>query len=292
MRCRAAAPRLTARSGLALAILLAVLASACASPAAVHRYAGSAALVTAKLPDVGDAIAASCHRTASYRMRRTGEWFGEDSVESACAGRDAATRSIARANRALASYLAALEALADGKVTQLDGTVDDLADEVRDVAGFDTAQVGAIAALSRFASSRAADGYRRTRLRGAIARQNENVQMLTTAIHDILERDFGRYLENDAQAQLMFYRAALTESSAREPLTAILVRDSFDEREAALRERSRAVRTLAQAMLTVGRGHQALYDARDHLGRKELLAAIVTNARELDAAMERVDKAF
>ena len=190
-------------------------------------------------------------------------------MRAACAGRDSALRSLTRANRALAAYFAALEALADGKLTKLDGQVDDLADEVRDVARFDTQQVAAIAALSRFAATRATGGYRRSRLREAIVRENENVQTLTAAMHEMLEQDFARYLANDAEAQTMFYRAALTESSAREPLTAILVRDSFDEREAELAARSRAVQSLGEAMLTVGRGHQALFDARDHLGSKD-----------------------
>lgn len=305
MRCRAAAPRppraaiprLTAAlrltaPRLTVPLLVALSAASCASPVAIHRYAGSAALVTGKLPDVADAIAASCHRTASYRLQRTTAWFGPDSVAAACAGRDSATRSLSRVNRVLAGYLAALEALADGKVPKLDEQVADLADATRDAAGFDKKQVSAIDALARFASTRSADTYRRTRLRDAIVSQNDNVQAITTAMHDILERDFARYLANDGQAQSMFYRAALTESSAREPLTAILVRESFDERESELAERSRAVRALAQAMLTVGRGHQALYDARDHFGGRAVLAAIVANARELDSAMKRVEKAF
>ena len=289
---RAGLPRLTVFPRLTAHPLLAVLAVSCASPAAVHRYAGSATLVTAKVPDVADALSASCHRAASYRLQRTSGWFGADSVDAACAGRDSAMRSLARANRALAAYFAALETLADSKLPKLDAAVNDLADATRDAGSFDKQQVAAVAALSRFAATRVAGGYRRARLRDAIAAQNENVQVVTTAMHQILERDFAQYLANDGQAQAMFYRAALTESSAREPLTAILVRDSFDEREAELAERSRAVRTLGQAMLTVGRGHQALYDARDHLGGKELLAAIVANARELDTAMKRVEKAF
>ena len=289
---RAGIPRLTVSSRLTARFLLVILGAACTSPAAVHRYAGSAALVTAKVPDVADALSASCHRTASYRLQRTGGWFGADSVAAACAGRDSATRSLSRANRALASYFAALEALADSKLPNLNTQVDDLADEVREAAGFDKQQVAAIDALSRFAVTRTAAGYQRARLRDAIAAQNENVQLVTMAMHEILERDFAQYLANDGQAQAMFYRAALTESSTREPLTAILVRDSFDEREAELAERARAVRALGQAMLTVGRGHEALYDARDHLGGKELLATIVANARELDTAMKRVEKAF
>jgi hypothetical protein len=289
---RAGFPRLTVCPRLTAHPLLVLFAASCASPAAVHRYAGSAALVTAKVPDVAEALSASCHRAASYRLQRTGEWFGADSVDAACAGRESAMRNLARANRALAAYFAALEALADNKLPELDAEVNDLADATRDAAGFDKQRVAAVAALSRFAATRTAAGYRRARLRDAIATQNENVQMVTAAMHEMLERDFAQYLANDGQAQAMFYRAALTESSTREPLTAILVRDSFDEREAELAERSRAVRALGQAMLTVGRGHQALYDARDHLGAKELLATIVANARELDMAMKRVEKAF
>ena len=306
MRCRAAGSatswvgiarltflvRLTVGARPIAPLLALLLAGSCGSPAAIHRYAGSATLVTAKVPDVADALSASCHRTASYRLQRVSGWFGADSVAAACAGRDSAIRSLSRANRALAAYFAALEALSDSKVAKLDTHVDDLADETRDAAGFDKQQVAAVAALSRFAVTRAAAGYQRARLRDAIAAQNENVQLVTAAMHQMLERDFAQYLANDGQAQAMFYRAALTESSAREPLTAILVRDSFDERETELAERSRAVRALGQAMLTVGRGHQALYDARDHLGGKALLAAIVANARELDTAMKRVEKAF
>ena len=296
MRCRAAAPR-PLRAGAACLTVTACVAAAlslaaCASPPAIHRYAGSASLVTARFPDVAEALSASCRRAASYRLQRGAEWFGADSVAAACAARDGAIRSLGHANRALASYFAALEALADGKVPKLDAQVDDLADAVGDAGSFDEQQVSAIDALASFAANRAADGYRRARLRDAIAGQNDNVQRLTAAMHDILDRDFARYLANDGQAQSIFYRAALTESAAREPLTAILVRDSFDERETELAERTRAVRALAQAMLTVGRGHQALYDARDHLGGRQLLATIVANARELDAAMKRVDKAF
>ncbi|MFL5560366.1 MAG: hypothetical protein ACJ79K_02730 [Gemmatimonadaceae bacterium] len=294
MRRRAATrPSPRARASRLTFVLPCVLAAhACASPAAIRRFSASATEVTARLPDVADAMSRSCHTTASYRLRRSAQWFGDDSVRAACIGRDSAMRSVARAGHVLADYFAALQSLAGDKVPDLDAALSSFGAGVAEAGGFDEHQVGAINALAKFAASRAADGYRRRRLRDAIVSQNENVQIVTAAIHDILDDDFGRFLANDALAQTSFYRSALTESAARDPLTAILVRDSYDEREAALAERTRAVRALAQAMLTVGRGHQALYDARDHFGGKGLLAAISTNARELDTAMKRVEKAF
>jgi hypothetical protein len=276
-----------------LTFVAAALAAGCTSPAAVTRYAKSATLVTAKLPDVADALSQSCRRTTSYRLRRAGiGWYGDDSLRVACAGRDAALRTVTRANRVLSAYFAALESLAENKAMDFDTKVDALGSAVGEAGDFDRKQVKAIEALAKFASSRATDGYRRTRLRDVIAAQNENVQAVTSALHDILDRDFAQLLENDVAAQASFYRTALAESSSHDPLTAILVRDSYDERAAQLAERSAAVRSLAQALLTVGRGHEALYDARNHLGGKALLATIVSNARELDAAIARVNKAF
>jgi hypothetical protein len=293
MRRRAATrPSPRARTRCLTFIVLALTVS-CTPPAAVTRYTKSASLATAKLPDVADAVSRSCRRTASYRLRRTSsDWYGDDSLRAACASRDAALRTVTRANRVLAAYFAALESLAANKATGLDGSIDALGSAVGDAGGFDKRQVSAIEALAKFAASRSTDGYRRARLRDAIRTQNANVQAVTGALHDILDRDVAQLVENDAAAQTSFYRSALAESSSRDPLTAILVRDAYDDRATELSERSAAVRSLAQALLTVGRGHQALYDGRNHLGGKELLAAIVSNARDLDAAIARVNKAF
>lgn len=290
---RRAAPRpfLRARTR-CLTIVVASLAG-CTSPAAVTRYTKSASLTTAKLPDVLDAVGESCRRTASYRLRReSSAWYGADSLRAACAGRDASLRTVTRANRVLAAYFAALASLAGDDVTNYDARVNALGDAVVDAGELTKPQGKAIESLARFAASRAAGGYRRNALREAIAAENENVQQVTTALHDALERDVAQLLANDVAAQTMFYRAALAESASRDPLAAILVRDAYDERATQLDERTAAVRSLAQALLTVGRGHQALYDARNHLGGKELLATVVSIARELDAALARVDKAF
>lgn len=293
MRRRAAAsPPLRVPSA-CLTVAAIVATTACTSPAAVRRYAASATAVTTGLPAVTDALSASCRRTESYRLRRaSSRWYGDDSVRVACAARDRALREVVHVNGVLAAYFHALAALAGEKVTNLDAGVNAASMATADAGLLDTAGAKALAALARFASSRMTDGYRRATLRAVIAEQNANVQAVTAAMHDIIGRDFAQLLGNDDAAETSFYRAALTESAASEPLAAILVRDSYDERQALLDERRDAVAALARAVLTVGRGHQALYDGRNHLGSKELLKSTVTSARELDAALAKVAKAF
>lgn len=293
MRRRAAEPPLWRARPACLTFATFVAITACTSPAAVRRYTSSAAAVTTRLPAVTDALSASCRRAESYRLRRASNaWYGDDSVRTACASRDRALRDVGRVNTVLAAYFRALAALAADKVTDLDATVNAVAASTADAGLLDTAQEKALASLARFASSRATDGYRRATLRAVIADENANVQALTAALHDIIGRDFVQLLGNDDAAETSFYRAVLTESSASEPLAAILVRDSYDERQARLEEERKAVAALSRAVLTVGRGHQALYDARDHLGSKELLKATLASAHELDDALAKVARAF
>jgi len=293
MRRRAAAPPLSRARITRLTLFALVATASCTSPAAVRRYATSATTVTTKIPTVTDALSASCRRTESYRLRRaSSSWYGDDSVRVACAARDRALRDVVRVNSVLAGYLHALSALAADRVTNLGAPVNSAGAATADAGLLDTAQAKAVAALARFASSRVTDGYRRSTLRAVITDENANVQVVTAALHEIIERDFAQLLGNDDAAETSFYRAALTESSATEPLAAILVRDSYDERQALLDERRQAVAALARAVLAVGRGHQVLYDARNHLGSKELLKATLTSAHDLDDALAKVARAF
>lgn len=296
MRCRAAArpsPRPDTYVLTVAVIVLTTATSACRPPLAIARYAASATAVIEKFPDAAAALAASCRRSESYRLRRTGPpWYDGDSVRAACAGRDSALRDVARVNRALGNYFAALSALAGSKDAETAGRVDDLGDAVGGVGVVDPAQARAVTALAKFAASRTTAGYRRSKLRDAIAMQNANVQVVTAALHDVIERDFGAYLEGDDAAATRFYRSALTENEAGEPLAAILVRNDYDSRHAALGEEADAARALSRAVVTIGRGHQRLFDARDHLRANELLAAIVASARELEAAMAKINRAF
>lgn len=270
-----------------------VLAAACTRPVAVARYARSAAEVTARLPQATSALAESCRRAQSYRLRRTGApWYEEDSTRAACAGRDSALREVLRANRALTNYFDALSALAGSKAAEVGTRVGDLGDAVSSAGAFDGSQVRAIAALAKFAAARATIGYQRSTLRNAIANENANVQAVVAALHRVVERDFAAYVTGDDAAATRFYRSALAEGAAHEPLAAILVRNDFDARHDASSAQAVALSSLAHAVDAIGRGHQQLFDARNQLGAKELLKGIVAMARELDGAIAKLDEAF
>ncbi len=290
--CASRARTRTRPNTLTLLVVL-VATAACTRPVAVSRYALSAREVTARLPGATSALAESCRRAHSYRLRRTGTpWYEEDSTRAACAGRDSALREVLQANRALANYFGALSALAGSKTAEVAAQVDQLGDAASSAGPFDGSQVRAIAALAKFAASRATSGYQRSKLRDAIASENANVQAVTVALHQVIDRDFASYVTGDDAAATRFYRSVLTEGAGHEPLAAILARNDYDARHEASGAQADALRSLARAIDAIGRGHQQLFDARNHLGAKELLNGILSMARELDGAMARIDKAF
>ncbi len=297
MRCRGATGAFRARTRTrpnTLTLLVVLVASAaCTRPVAVSRYAHSAQEVTARLPEATAALAESCRRAQSYRLRRTGAaWYEEDSTRAACAARDSALGEVLRANRALANYFGALSTLAGSRSADVGARVDDLGDAVSSAGPFDGTQVRAIAALAKFVASRATSGYQRSKLREAIASENANVQSVIAALHQVIDRDFASYVAGDDAAATRFYRSVLTEGGGHEPLAAILARNDYDARHDASGAQADAIRSLARAVDAIGRGHQQLFDARNHLGAKALLNGIVAMARELDGAMAKSDKAF
>lgn len=297
MRCRGAPcatrARTRTRPNTRTLFVVLVAALACTRPVAVSRYALSAREVTARLPGATSALAESCRRAQSYRLRRTGApWYEEDSTRAACAGRDSALREVLRANHALANYFGALSALAGSNTADVGTRVAQLGDAASSAGPFDESQLRAIAALAKFAAARATSGYKRSKLREAIASENVNVQAVTVALHQVIDRDFASYVMGDDAAATRFYRSVLTEGAGHEPLAAILARNDYDARHDASGAQADALRSLARAIDAIGRGHQQLFDARNHLGAKELLNGIVALARELDGAMARIDKAF
>jgi hypothetical protein len=219
-----------------------VIISGCVKTGAVGRYARAAGETAGEFPALADEMRASCVRLEEYREEREGKGgFGREDLEGGCAERGKAVRRAVAVERVLASYFAALGALADGKVVKYDGQIDDLADALEDDAKLDRKKVKAVSDLAAFAASVATDGYRHLKLAQVIEEENGNVGTVIDALTEIVGTDYANILELEATGMDAFYRSALAEGAEREPLAAILVRDARDERAAALREKREAL---------------------------------------------------
>jgi hypothetical protein len=281
------------RDGARIVVGMAVIVSGCVRTGAVGRYARAAGETAGEFPALADDMRASCVRLEGYREVREGKgWFAARDLEGRCADRAKAVRRAVAAERVLASYFAALGALADGKVVKYDDEIDDLADALEDDAKLDGKKVKAVSDLAAFVASVATDGYRHLKLAKVIEEQNGNVGAVIDALTEIVGTDYTNILELEGTGMESFYRSALTEGAEREPLAAILVRDVRDERAAALREKREALAAYVKALGTMKKGHQRLYDSRDDLYAKELAAELAGYATQLEKMIPALREAF
>jgi hypothetical protein len=281
------------RDGARMVLGIVIISSGCVRTGAVGRYAKAAGETAGEFPKVAEEMRASCVRLEGYREAREGKgWFERKDLEGRCADRAKAVRRAVTAERALASYFAALGALADDKVVKYDRQVDDLADALEEDAGLDEEKVRAVSDLASFAASVATDGYRHLKLARVIEEQNGNVGVVIDALTEIVGTDYANILELESTGMESFYRSALTEGAEREPLAAILVRDTRDERAEALREKRTALAAYVKALGTMKAGHQRLYDSRRDLHAKALAGELAGYATQLEKMIPALREAF
>jgi hypothetical protein len=270
-----------------------VITSGCVRTGGVGSYARAAGETAAEFPALAKEMPASCVRLEGYREAREGKgWADGADLEKSCADRERAVRRAVAVDRVLASYFAALGALADGKVVKYDASIDDLADALEDDAKLDRKKVRAVGDLAAFTASVATDGYRHLELTRVIQDQNANVAAVIDALTDIVGHDYANILDLEAAGMDAFYRAAIVEGAEREPLAAILVRDRRDERAAKLKEKRAALDAYVKALATMKKGHQRLYDSRRDLDAKRLAGELADYAAQLEKMIPALRDAF
>jgi hypothetical protein len=192
----------------------------------------------------------------------------------------------------LGRYFAALGALADDRVVDYDASVDDLADALEDDAKLDAGKVRAVSGLAAFAASVTTDAYRHLQLSKVIEEQNGNVATVIDALGEIVATDYANILDLEVAGMESFYRSALAEGAEHEPLAAILVRDSRDERIAALEGKRAALAKYVKALATMKAGHQRLYDSRHDLDARVLARTLAGYATQLEEVLPALREAF
>jgi len=270
-----------------------VVAGGCASTRAVGRYAKASGETAAEFPALAEGMTASCVRLEGYRAAREGSgWYDEADLAKRCAARERAVKRAVAVDKVLARYFTALGALANDDVVKYDVPVDDLADALADDAGLDAGKVRAVSDLAAFTLSASADGYRHLELTRVIEDQNANVIAVIDALGDIVGTDYANILDLEVAGMDAFYRAALTEGAAREPLAAIPVRDARAERARSLGAQRAAVDAFVKSLATMKKGHQRLFEERHDLAAKKLAGELADYATTLEKLIPALQDAF
>lgn len=171
---------------------------------------------------------------------------------------------------AIEDYMDAVGQLAADQVVAYDASVDALGKAVTNARFASAGEAEAMTGIAKVLVKAATDGWRRRQLRQLIGDGDAPFQTVVAALRTIVERGFGESLENERAAINAHYRTLARESSDKAGIAAL--QEWQERRLAEVGDRQGAVEAYRAILVKIGEGHGALYENRDHLSSKQVLA--------------------
>lgn len=281
---------------LPVVVLVAVLfASGCTAPTTVKKYAGVSKTASEQFAGIQTDISRSCIRQQHYHGLSVTD-PALDSLSAAagstCKDYEKSSKGLRKANRVLVDYLKTLARLSDKKTVVYNDDFDDLADAMEDTYPFDQRRVSAVAGVSSFLIEAAAGAWRRSELGKAIERTNDDIQVLTAMLDDVVAEDYLQLLDREEEAARKYFLGKLKMGGEDEPLAAVLVYDIWQKEESTLEAKRDAARAYAKIVRKIAKGHQRLYENRDDLDSKEMKKFVLEYTETIEDLVRDVRDAF
>jgi len=269
----------------AVFVLACIAAAGCTDPPAVKRFAAASASAGEKFPEISKDIKGSCARREGYRL--VGSWDADlDSLERVtaftCAPYARTVSRLDKSHKVLMDYIKALGSLSAGELVKYDDAVGRLGDAVGEIAPEEAKHIAAAEGISGVLAEAVAGKWRRKELGTAIGNANADVQTLTGALCESIERDYARLLDAETEAARKFYMTVIREHRDEEPLTAILLYDRWIGEKKKIETRRETARGYVKVLKKIARGHQDLYDHRGELKSKDVRKLVVEHAAAIE----------
>ena len=227
---------------------------------------------------------------ASHEVRKR-YTFEADSAQRDVLSRQSAERQPQRAqlqvfHRAVTDYMHALADLAADDLTRYDAEVDGLVDAAAGSNYIAPDQAGAVKAVTRLLADAASNGYRQKELKQVIERANGPLQIVLGAMTRVMAA-FDSSIQDERAAYTRYQRTmlAMARENNREPVAAQLVWTESNLVFHQYDERSKAIPAYVATLANIAAAHQALYDNRDNIGDKEVLAQLKRQTRSIRSAL-------
>lgn len=189
---------------------------------------------------------------------------------------------------AVAAYMKALADLSSDEIAVFDTQIKGLTDKALESQYIDAKEAGAINALGGAIANAATDFYRQRKLKQTIGQANEPLQSVMDTL-DVLVQGYRDSLTDEDAAVRKYYQTLY--HNAQDENQNVLAEQLWSaeqaehERIAGRIKAAEAYRTTLQKIAVV---HQALYDQRDHVSRKEVQRQIREYAQKIHAAYKAV----
>lgn len=249
---------------------MALALTGCANLGAIQEF-GALSADSASYTALTDDYLTSPERSKRHTLRL-------DDAKRATLAQQAKARAPQRAQLQLyhttvTAYMAALAALAADEVTSYDGQLDPLVDAASKGGLIAGDKAGMVKSISKLLADAATNAYRQRELKRLIANGNAPLQGVIADMHRIMA-GFDSAVADEAEQYEDYYDALITLAGKKEPVAAELL---WAQREATLLgldQRKRAIPRYAETLRMIAVAHQSLFDNRDRIANKEVLAQL------------------
>lgn len=250
--------------------LLALALAGCADLGAIREF-GNVSADSAGYTALTDGYIGGPERSKRHTLRT-------DEAQRAPLTRQGKAREAQRAQLQLyhlsvTQYMAALGALAADDVSNYDGQIDPLVDAASRNGLIAADKAGVVKALGKLLADAATNAYRQRELKQLISAGNAPLQ---TIIADMvrLMAAFDSSVDNEAAMYDAYYDELMLMAGKKEPVAAELLWSERGATLAGFEQRKQAIAPYIETLKTIATAHQSLYDNRDKVSDKEVLAQL------------------
>lgn len=271
----------------AVSFLLAFVAAGCAADLESVRNFAAVSADSANYGKLVNDYAESPVRQKEYQPDSQ-----QAALDEIAAAREAQKKDLLALQVLVSEYMDALGRLASDEVVNFDSQFDLLTGELKAKQILGEREADAYGKIAKILTNAAADGWRRKKLGTIIADTNADFQIVTGALHAIVDRDFRASLGNEQVAIAKYYGGILAQARANPPQQAgiVAVTDILKKRLAEVDARIAAVDAYAAILDRIAKGHQELYEHRANLKDKAVRKDLERYAKDLRRAYKTLQE--
>lgn len=260
-----------------------LLLAGCVSMEAVTKYSSYSKGTVDSVAVVARDYALSCVRSNSYKSL--------DSYND-CVDAKKSARAIIDVSKVLSDYSDALSALASDETVDYSVNIEKIANEAKNIKGYDEDKVGALKKLSGFIAKMATDYYRQKQISEVIVSANATVIKFSSDLADVIDQNIVYQYENELETWQQRYQ--FVERSQRN--SSPFEWESYSSNQWAKRidieSKMAAAKSLAMGVRQIGVTHNKLSKDAENLTGKEVYAAVRAYANQAKPILEEVRHAF
>lgn len=274
------------RISVLFALGLIALCTSCTDLSAVAKFATSAKSASTGFSDIANDFAGSATRRSLYVSAEE-----KPAVQQQAATYKELQPEMLAAQKPLVDYIAALAAISTDSTTSRDASIQATQGGLEKI-GMSTKQASAGVGLAAKVADAISAGYRSNKAGKVIHECNPLLQDYLKGLEQIVGTDYPKVLNAEQTSAEGYYQDLLREFGKKEPLAAVLIRLQQQQDLVAIAKKQQAAEAYVKILTDIGEGHQKLYDAGEHMSKKQLGTIVEPYVEDIAKQSVAVAKAY